>query len=66
MIMQCSLCGHALDDAQQLTVPTTDGGYVHVICADRAARAAYAARTIRALISAALLLGADGLSGVEM
>jgi len=53
--MQCNLCGYALDASQQGTVPTTDGGRVHITCADRAARAAYEARTIRALVSAALL-----------
>jgi hypothetical protein len=49
--MTCRLCHRPLDD---LTVATTDGGRVHIVCADRSARAAYRARTIRAIVSGVL------------
>ncbi len=55
MLMTCYLCHRTLDTRHEPTVATTDGGRVHIVCADRAARAAYEARTIRALISAVLL-----------
>lgn len=46
----CSLCGRPLVEA--LTVPTTTGGAVHVVCADAHSRRSRQRRRIRAGITA--------------
>lgn len=44
--MHCYLCGALLDDTLLPSVPSTDGGRVHIACADRAALAAWKRRSL--------------------
>lgn len=67
--MHCYLCGDPLSDALQPSVPSSDGGRVHIACADRAGLAAWRQRSLLAVSSSmscfALLLIAR-LNGAGM
>jgi hypothetical protein len=52
--LSCAICRGPLVDGP--TIPTTNGGAVHVCCAEGQARAAARQRTSRAAVSAVLLL----------
>jgi hypothetical protein len=56
-LMRCAICSDQIDVSHPLVLPTTDGQYVHLICAEREARAAARRRSIRAIIITILLTG---------
>jgi hypothetical protein len=60
-MMRCVICGYPLDTSLQLVLPTTDGQYVHLLCAEREASVAARKRTIRAAVSTVLLIILVGL-----
>jgi amino acid permease len=53
--MICTICGNSINFLREHAIPTTDGGHVHLICAERQAHAASKQRTLQATISAGLL-----------
>jgi hypothetical protein len=53
--MRCALCGHPLCACGAPTVPTRDGGRVHIACAYRHALVAWSRRQRWALLHAAVV-----------
>ena len=53
--MRCAICGQLVQPGDA-HVPTTDGGVVHAVCADREARTAWARRRRWALLHALVVV----------
>lgn len=66
--MRCAICGDQIDVSHPCVLPTTDGQYVHLMCAERDARVAARRRRAVAIITALFLVGVLVLSflvGIE-
>jgi hypothetical protein len=55
---RCAICGITIDVKVEDSVPTLDGAWVHVMCADNEASLAWAQRRRRVLLHGAVLAAA--------